>query len=117
MISTSIGVSVNSQVFSNYFSSLVDSIFKILPIWEDGEEKTLDTYIKSLEKELLGCEELIKAIDYDGMIVSLVSVLENLSNHIYDEDMTQVVVKREVFKAISISKKICSKYFKKEEEV
>lgn len=111
MIETSLNVAVNSQVFSNYFKTLVDSIFKILPIWENNEEKTLDTYIKSLERELLGCEELIKAVDNDGMIISIVSVLEDLSNHIYDEDMEQATVKREVFKAISILKKLSSKYF------
>ena len=48
----------------NYFHSLVNCYFKILPIREDGE-KTIGVYLESLKAEMLGCGSLLNDIKND----------------------------------------------------
>jgi len=48
MTDTSIGAKVSDKLMSNYFTSLINSFFKILPIRESGEE-SLPVYIRSLQ--------------------------------------------------------------------
>ena len=61
MIQTTVGVPMDAMVLNNYFRTLINLFFKILPIKESGES-SLDTYMRSLQAELLGCKELIEAI-------------------------------------------------------
>ena len=37
MLQTKAGVPMDAKVLSNYFRSLINCFFKILPIWESGE--------------------------------------------------------------------------------
>lgn len=106
MIQTTAGVPMDAKVLSNYFRTLINLFFKILPIWESGES-SLDTYMRSLQAELLGCKELIDAIHADSLFLSLTSILQYLIDHPSSEIKT---VKREVFKAISICNKLKAKY-------
>ena len=107
MIETSAGIPMDSIVLKNYFKALVDAIFKILPLWENGEE-TLGVYMQSLQAELLGCKELILAINEDPLFLSLVSILQYL---IDNPDCEISFVRREVFGAISICNKLKSRYY------
>lgn len=106
MIQTTVGVPMDAAVLSNYLHSLVNHFFKILPIWENGE-KTIGTYMRSLQSELLGCEELVEAIHGDPAFLSLVSILQYLIDH---PDSEVPLVKREVFRAISICGKLEKRY-------
>jgi hypothetical protein len=45
--STVAGEPINSELLSNYFASLVNAFFKILPMRENGEV-SLPTYMHSL---------------------------------------------------------------------
>lgn len=64
MIQTTVGVPLDAAMLNNYFRTLVNLFFKILPIKESGES-SLEVYMRSLQAELLGCKELIEAIqDY-----------------------------------------------------
>lgn len=106
MIETTAGLPIDSEVLHNYFKTLVNHFFKILPIREQNE-KSLTTYMQSLQSELLGCRKLVIAIQYDATYLTLLSILQYL---IDNPDCSIVVVKREVFRAISICNKLDAKY-------
>ena len=105
-IQTTTGVDMNATMLSEYLRSLVNRFFKILPIRESGED-SLGTYMQSLQSELLGFKELIVAIHEDCDFVSLLNILQYL---IDNPECSLVVVKREVFRAISICNKLKAKY-------
>lgn len=90
----------------HYLERLVDQFFKILPIWESGEPSLKD-FMVSLQAELLGFQELMVAIDNDPRYITLISILQYLISH---DDLSSKIVKREVFKAISVCKKILEQY-------
>lgn len=102
MVPTSAGVPIDAAFIDNYLRSLIDRFFKILPLKENGET-SLDTYMQSLQMELLGCQELVLLVKGDPYFVSLVSTLQYL---IDNPDCSVRTVKREVFKAISICNKL-----------
>lgn len=106
MIQTKVGVPMDATVLNNYFRALINLFFKILPIWESGES-SLETYMKSLQAELLGCKELIEAIHSDPLFLSLISILQYL---IDNPSLEVSTVKREVFRAISICNKLKARY-------
>lgn len=101
-----IGNKIHDEVLKNYFDTLVNYFFKILPI-KENEEDTLIEYMKSLRAELIGCNSLLKDTRYDSAMLSLLSILQ----YLIDNDCDVATVKREVFKAISICKKLKKKYF------
>lgn len=105
-IQTTAGVPMSATMLSGYMRSLVNRFFKILPIRESGEDSVW-TYLRSLQSELLGCRELIVAIHEDSEFVSLLNILQYL---IDNPECSLTVVKREVFRAISICNKLKAKY-------
>lgn len=106
MMETSTGIPMSAEMFSGYMRSLINRFFKILPIKEGGES-TVDTYMRSLQAELLGCRELILTIHEDAQFVSLLNILQYL---IDNPECSLPVVKREVFRAITICNKLKAKY-------
>lgn len=106
MAQTSTGLPMEPHVLGNYLRALVNQFFKILPMWESGE-KTVGTYIRSLQCELLGCRELVLAIHEDPLFLSLISILQYMAD---TPDCRVETVKREVFRAISICNKLKAKY-------
>lgn len=110
MIDTSAGVQISNELVHNYFESLVNAFFKILPIKESGEP-SLEVYIESLRNELLGAQSLIIELDNNPGFLTLIATLQ----YLYDNPNCSVKdVKREVFRAISICKKIADRYEKEE---
>lgn len=108
MIDTAVGTPIAGSVVANYFETLVNRFFKILPIRESGE-KTLPIYIRSLQTEMLGCQEFINALNNDANFLTLLSVLQ----YIHDNpDCPVQDVKREVFRAINICNKLKTRYAK-----
>ena len=106
MLPTTAGVPIDSAILANYFRTLVNLFFKILPIKESGED-SLDTYMRSLQAELLGCKELIEAINEDPLFLSLIAILQYL---IDTPSCSVASLRREVFRAISICNKLKAKY-------
>lgn len=109
MVETTAGTSIDTEVLHNYFRSLVNHFFKILPIREQNE-KSLTTYMQSLQAELLGCKGLVSAIQNDASYLTLLSILQYL---IDNPECTVREVKREVFRAISICNKLKAQYASK----
>lgn len=104
---------VEPLLAGNYFGSLIDMVFKILPLWENREE-TLPVYIESLQAELSGFKSLVAAVSYDSMYLSLLSILQYLLDH---PELEVTVVKREVFHMISLCNKLKVRYAGNEVEV
>lgn len=94
----------------NYMRSLVDRFFKILPLWEEGEE-SLPTYLDSMLVELSGFRSMMFALHHDHDFVTLIAIIQYL---IDNPETSSHTVKREVFRAISICNKLSSKYGTKE---
>lgn len=105
-VTTVLGISVDSNLLRNYFKNLVNQFFKILPMRENDEDSVI-TYMQSLQIELLGCRNLIPEIHDNSLYLTLLSILQYL---IENPDCSITVVKREVFRAISICNKLKSVY-------
>lgn len=88
---------------NNFFKKhLVDSIFKILPLFEESNDG-YQSYVDSLIKETSG---LVKYLKLDNAeILSLIGVLISLKDAL-QEGYSHSEVRREVFKAIGLSKTI-----------
>lgn len=106
---TTTGRNIPDKMLDNYLASLVNQFFKILPIKESGEP-SLKEFMRSLQVELIGCKGLMERLSNDSTYLSLIAILQ----YMIDNDCDTPVVKREVFKAISICKKLRKKYFCKE---
>ena len=102
-------INVDKEMLRRRLSTLVNQFYKILPIKESGEP-TLQKYMLSLQREMLGCQYLIIALQYDERYLTLMSILQYLIEVDCDVD----VVRSEVFKCISILKKLSEKYGDKE---
>lgn len=96
---------ISNVMLDHYLTGLVSKFFKILPMKEAGEASLCD-YMSSLQVELIGCKGVIESLQEDAMYLTLISILEYLIN----EECEVRVVKREVFKAISICKKLRKRY-------
>ena len=79
-VETVVGVPVDTKLLRNYFDSLVDRFFKIIPIRE-SEEETLPVYMQSLQMELLGCREFIPELCVDDEYMTLLAILQYLVDH------------------------------------
>lgn len=94
---------IDDKAVGKYLDLTVNRIFKILPLYEEGNE-TLDEYIQSLILELRGFVSEygnVGVTDY----MSVISTLEGLRYMSVDIG-NQPEIKREVFKCIETIKKI-----------
>ena len=96
---------VSDVMLLNRFDTLVNQFFKILPIRENNEE-TLQKYIDSLLREMIGMGELLKTIGDDDLYLTLLSTLNYMRVHPCDVG----TVKTDVFKCIRVIKKLQKKY-------
>lgn len=111
MTKTIYGDVFEDRLMENYFSTLVNNFFKILPMWEN-EESSLQTYIKSLQIELAGGDHLIADLRETSSYASLLFILQFF---IDNPDAPIEDVRREVFKAIGLCKKLKRAYAETEE--
>lgn len=110
MINLSINATteVDEELVKNYFRQLVNSIFKILPMKENGEE-SLVIYIKSLQSEVVGFSNLVEEIKDNAEFLQMLSILQyQVDNPTCSIEETR----REVFKAIAIANKLKALYSK-----
>lgn len=88
---------ISDKTYKDYKVKLINNIYKILPMKEEKTD-TINVYIESVLYELVGMEKVLYEA---GEICSIISVLENL---ITEQDLK--IVKREVFRAISLVKRM-----------
>ncbi len=96
---------ISDRMVSNYMHALVNRFYKILPIKESGED-TLKRYLKSLQREMIGFRDLITLIQDDDRYLTLLAMIQYFISHDTDVD----TVRTDVFRAISILKKLQKKY-------
>lgn len=99
------GVILNDRLIENYFRNLVNHFYKILPLYEAGEE-TLTAYMVNLRDELIGCEHVLDSAEYSPMIMTLISVLQFLIDNVNDPLISQHSVKSKVFGSINICNRL-----------
>lgn len=90
-----------------YLNSVINSIFKILPLYEE-ENIGLETYVESLLFELYGLDKVVimgQSYEY----ISLLSTLESIKLEITRDKSKKATVKREIFKCINIVKNMVAK--------
>lgn len=90
-----------------YLDTLINSVFKILPLYEE-KNVGIETYVESLLFELYGLDKVIK-IENSYEYISLLSTLESIKKNVTNQDSEKKVIKREVFKCISIIKNAIGK--------
>ena len=104
--------SVDGRLINNYHGNLVNLFYKILPMREN-DEASLPVYIDNLKCELIGCRRLMEQADFDPYYLSLIAILQYLLEM---PDCDVQMTKRQVFKAISICKKLKSMYWEEADE-
>jgi hypothetical protein len=97
----------SSRLFASYLESLVDRTFKILPLHEENNDGVYK-YIQSLAHELYGLQEVIQGLDVDTDFITLLATFEALSDDVLLFEESELI-KREVFKAINIVKRMHEK--------
>lgn len=107
---TATGIPISIELVYNYFERLVNLFFKILPMRENHEDSLL-IYMQNLQTNMIGCKNLINAIDNDPDYLVLLSILQYL---IDNPECSISQVKREVFQAISICNRLKVKFTPKE---
>lgn len=98
-------VSSNSKLFTAYKKSLVDRVYKILPLYEESNSG-LFANIQSLVYELHGLLNVVEYLDENANFLSLIATLESLSDDSLFFELEKETVKREVFKCIDLIKKM-----------
>lgn len=86
----------------SYLESLVNSIFKILPLYEE-DNVGIKTYIESLLFDLDSYEDVVEA-KQGAEYVQLMLTLTSLKKEVSKDSSKKTVVKREVFKCINVVK-------------
>ena len=90
-----------------YLNSSINSVFKILPLYEE-ESIGLETYVESLLFELKGLDKVVD-LEHSKEYYSLLSTLESIKIEISKEDSKKSTIKREIFKCIDIIKNVITK--------
>lgn len=103
-------IELSRELLLNKLDDMVNQFYKILPLYEN-KSPTLHSYMESFMRELLGNKNLIDDLKNDGLYLTLLGTLQFL----IDNDCEVRVVKSDVFKAISIIKKLQKKYGNSEE--
>lgn len=98
-------IALPDKIVSKYLKSLIGKFYKILPIAE-SREPSLIKYMNSLQREMLGCNSLIVALEYDPLYMTLLSILQYLITY----ECEIPVVRSEVFRAIDICERLAKKY-------
>ncbi len=99
----------DNPLFISYLKSLIDKVFKILPIYENEKEnKILFKYIQSLLYELNGLTYCVEDIKDDGIFLTIFATLESLSDDAILLENNKETVKREVFKCLTLINRLIS---------
>ena len=86
-----------NKALNSYLQNLINKVYKILPMKEE-QCSTLESYLLSLENELIGCYELWEILEGSSQFLAIINIIKYLSIEEYDIQ----TCKREVFKAIHL---------------
>lgn len=94
-------------LLGRYMDYLVGKFYKILPI-KESNETTLLSYIDSFQRELMGCKNAIRRLNYDSRYMTLIAIL----SYIKENTGNIQEMRKDVFRAIDICKKLKEQYAK-----
>lgn len=97
----------NNKRLVIYLNSVINSVFKILPLYEE-RNVGLETYVESLLFELYGLDKVV-VMGQSYEYVSLLSTLESIKLEVVKDGSKKATVKREIFKCINIIKNMVAK--------
>ena len=97
----------NKERLKVYLNSVINSVFKILPLYEE-ENVGVETYVESLLFELHGLDKVVE-IEHSFEYISLLSTLESVKIEVVKDNSKKSTVKREIFKCINIIKNMVTK--------
>lgn len=97
---------IPKESFCRYFNFLINKTYKILPMKEENS-LTLQSYLESYLRELIGNKTLINALIDEPKFISILNSMEYLISEEYSVD----TCKKEVFKCIHMLEEINKKYF------
>ena len=106
-VDTSLGFYVSAGLLQEYFRNLVNQVYKILPMREEGTT-TLQKYIWRLSAEIAGGASLYPGLNEDACYAGLLNILQYLSNH--TDDCTVEQTKQLVFEGIHLCVELEKKY-------
>ena len=105
MVESRIGVELDETLVQKYFKTLVNKIFKILPIIENSEESII-AYMESLGRELAGFKGLLPSVGEDPLYLQLLAIYEWIYENSESAEENYKAIRSEVFHAISVCKKL-----------
>jgi hypothetical protein len=97
----------NKERLVVYLNSVINSVFKILPLYEE-KNIGVETYVESLLFELHGLDKVVD-IEQSYEYISLLSTLESVKVEVVKANSRKATVKREIFKCINIIKNMVTK--------
>lgn len=97
----------NNEKIIVYLNSVVNSVFKILPLYEE-KNVGIEIYLESLLSELDSLQDVV-VIKCSYEYLSLLATLAFVKKEIAKEDSKKTIIKREVFKCINIIKNMVGK--------
>jgi len=92
---------VPDEAIKNYLKTLIDKVYKILPMKEENSE-TLHCYLTGLIHEMVGAYQLHAKLADEPRFLSVINIVKYLESNDYDV----ATCKREVFKAIRLIQNI-----------
>lgn len=97
----------NDESLIIYLEALVNSVFKILPLYEE-KNIGINSYIDSLLSELFELDKVI-VITHGYEYISLLASISAVRTEIQKKNSNKPIIKREVFKCINIVKTMAEK--------
>ena len=98
---------IPDKLFVNYLNFLIGKVFKLLPMREQNDE-TLIKYMESLQRELIGNQELIARLKNNANFLSFLGKIQYLINNEVDIK----IFKKDVFDCITLINKLKSEFEK-----
>lgn len=101
-------ISQDNPLVYSYLETLKNRLFKIIPLFEENNEG-IYKYIDSLLFELCGMIYVVEGFKDNGIFLSLIATLESLLDESLAVDYDIPLIRREVFKCLSIIEKLQQK--------
>lgn len=98
---------IPDKLFVNYLNFLIGKVFKLLPMREQNDE-TLIKYMESLQRELIGNQELIARLKNNANFLSFLGKIQYLINN----EVNVKVFKKDIFDCITLINKLKSEFEK-----
>lgn len=97
----------NNQRLASHLKGEVGNIFKVLPLFEEGNVGVF-TYIDSLLKSLFELDSVIK-MEYSNDYINILTAIKSAKSEMEQEQSKHKIVRREILKSIDILKKLIEK--------